>query len=77
MYVWRGRKGHATSVGKQRGQVTQVAEGEAYMHVEKRVHDEWERVKGPWGPGGDGEENAHCLSGGGYVYRGVRWTFVL
>lgn len=47
------------------------------MHVEKGVHDEWEKVKGPWGPGGDGEENAHCLSGGGYIYRGVRWTFVL
>ena len=51
--------------------------GGAYMHVEKRVHDEWERVRGPWGPGGDGEEDAHCVTGGECVCRGVRRTFVL
>lgn len=41
------------------------------MHVEKRVHDEQERVRRSWGPGGDGEEDAHCLRGGECVYRGV------
>lgn len=75
MYV-RGGKGCATSVGEQRRQVTRVTEGEAYMHVEKRVHDERERVRGPWGPGGNGEKEAHCVRGG-CVYRGVQRTFVL